>query len=102
METGYRGSISIYVGAKLMALALPDRQAEWRYAAITTLPMTSVEEDGVPYALITACEAPMWKEKAGFILPPPQGVPMGDAYELTLIPFAGTSGRIAAFPVVKE
>lgn len=40
----------------------------------------------------------MWKEKAGFILPPPQGVPMGAAYELTLIPYAGTDGRIAAFP----
>lgn len=102
METGYRGSASIYVGAKLMALALPDHQAEWRYAAVTTLPMTSVEENGVPYALITACEAPMWKEKAGFILPPPQGMPMGAAYELTLIPAAGTDGRIAAFPCVRD
>ena len=102
METGYRGSMSIYVGAKLMALALPDHQAEWRYAVVTALPMTSVEENGVPYALITACEAPVWKERKGFILPPPQGVPMGAAYELTLIPAAGTDGRIAAFPCVRE
>ena len=49
-------------------------------------------------ALLTACEAPQWKEKAGFILPPPQGVAAGQAYELTLLPFAGTEGRIAAFP----
>ena len=58
--------------------------------------------DGAPYALAAACEAPMWKEKAGFILPPPQGVPAGPAYELTLIPFAGTGGRIASFPCVVE
>lgn len=38
--------------------------------------MTPVEENGEPFALLAACEAPMWKEKAGFILPPPQGVPM--------------------------
>ncbi len=102
VETGYRGSASIYVGAKLMALALPEKDMAWRYAIIRSLPVTSVEENGVPYALITACEAPEWQQKKGFILPPPQGVPMGDAYELTLIPFAGTAGRIAAFPVVKE
>jgi len=102
IETGYRGSASIFVGAKLMALALPENDMAWRYAVIRSLPLTSVEEDGVPYALLTACEAHGWQQKSGFILPPPQGVPMGDAYELTLIPFAGTSGRIAAFPVVKE
>lgn len=102
LEMGYRGSASIYAGARLMALALPDVNAEWRYALLSSLPVTSVEENGMPYALITACEAPMWKEKAGFILPPPQGVPMGAAYELTLIPCAGTDGRIAAFPCVME
>ena len=102
METGYRGSASIYVGPQLMALALPDAGAGWRYAAVKSLPITSVEDGGVPYALITACEAPGWKEKAGFILPPPQDVPAGPAYELTLIPAAGTDGRIAAFPCVRE
>jgi len=102
VETGYRGSASIYVGAQLMALALPEKDMAWRYAMIRSLPVTSVEEDGVPYALITACEAPEWQQRKGFILPPPQSVAMGDAYELTLIPFAGTAGRIAAFPVVKE
>lgn len=102
VETGYRGSASIYVGAQLMALALPETDMAWRYAILRSLPVTSVEENGVPYALITACEALGWGEKGGFILPPPQGVPMGDAYELTLIPFAGTAGRIAAFPVVRD
>ena len=89
LETGYRGSVSLYVGARLMALALPDENVAWRYAIHSGNPITPVEEDGVPYALAAACEAPMWKEKAGFILPPPQGVPAGPAYELTLIPFAG-------------
>ena len=98
LETGYRGSVSVYVGGTLMALALPDKTAAWRYAVVSGAPMTPVEENGEPFALLAACEAPMWKEKAGFILPPPQGVPMGAAYELTLIPYAGTDGRIAAFP----
>ena len=98
LETGYRGSVSLYVGARLMALALPDENVAWRYAIHSGNPITPVEEDGVPYA----CEAPMWREKAGFILPPPQGVPAGPAYELTLIPFAGTGGRIASFPCVVE
>ena len=102
VESGYRGSASIYVGAQLMALALPGKDTEWRYAVIRSIPLTSVEENGVPYALLTACEAPAWQQKGGFILPPPQGVPMDDAYELTLIPFAGTDGRIAAFPCVQE
>jgi len=31
-------------------------------------------------------------------MPPPQRVAMGQAYELTLIPYAGAEGRIAAFP----
>lgn len=102
LETGYRGSVSLYVGARLMALALPDENVAWRYALHSGTPVTPVEEDGVPYALAAACEAPMWKEKGGFILPPPQGVPAGPAYELTLIPFAGTGGRIASFPCVVE
>ena len=29
---------------------------------------------------------------------PPQGVPLGEMYELTLLPYAETLGRIAAFP----
>ena len=94
--------MSLYVGARLMALALPDENVAWRYAIHSGNPITPVEEDGVPYALAAACEAPMWREKAGFILPPPQGVPAGPAYELTLIPFAGTGGRIASFPCVVE
>lgn len=102
METGYRGSASVYVGAQLMALAVPDDGASWRYAVLRSLPVTQMEDDGAPYALLTACEAPAWREKAGFITPPPQDVPMGPAYELTLIPFAGTDGRIAAFPCVRE
>lgn len=102
LETGYRGSVSVYVGAQLMALSLPDAGVAWRYAVRPSSPLTPVEEGGVPYALVAACEAPMWKEKSGFILPPPQGVPAGAAYELTLIPYVGTGGRIASFPCAVE
>ena len=102
LETGYRGSVSVYVGAQLMALSLPDAGVAWRYAVRPSSPLTPVEEGGMPYALVAACEAPMWKEKSGFILPPPQGVPAGAAYELTLIPYAGTGGRIASFPCAVE
>ena len=63
---------------------------------------TPVEENGQPFALMTAGEAPGWQTKAGFILPPPQGAPLGPAYELTLVPAAGVDGRIAAFPCATE
>ncbi|MEG0741400.1 MAG: glycoside hydrolase family 127 protein [Clostridia bacterium] len=96
LELGYRGCASVYCGGTLMALALPNPQAAWRYALVTDLPMTLAEETA--QVQVAASEAPEWQEKAGFILPPPQGVPMGAAYELTLIPYAGTNGRIAAFP----
>ena len=102
LEMGYHGSASVFVGNTLMALALPDASASWRYALLTSMVMTPVCGDDMPQVLLAACDAPMWKEKAGFILPPPQGVPMGAAYELTLIPCAGTDGRIAAFPCVLE
>lgn len=98
LETGYRGSASVFCGGTLMALSLPDRDAAWRYAILTGMAFSQTEEDGRPFALAAACDAPMWREKGGFILPPPQGVPMATAYELTLIPYAGTDGRIAAFP----
>ena len=102
LETGYRGSASIYVGAQLMSLALPDEASAWRYAVMPGHPLTAAEENGEAHALVAACDAPMWGEKGGFILPPPQGVPMAAAYELTLIPFAGGKGRVAAFPCVRE
>ena len=102
VETGYRGSASIYVGARLMALSLPKPEFEWRYALLRSAALSYVQEHGVPYVLAAACEAPMWEQRNGFIQPPPDGVPMDDAYELTLIPFAGTTGRIAAFPCVQE
>lgn len=101
-ETGYRGSASVYVGARLMALPLPKAGDEWRYALLRSVPLTTAEEDGQPRVLAAACAAPGWKEKAGFVLPPPQDTPPGAAYELTLLPAAGTDGRIAAFPCVQE
>lgn len=101
LETGYRGSASVFCGPSLMALALPEDTMAWQYALAPDAPMSLSEEAGQPLALVTACEAPGWREKAGFIMPPPQNTPMGPAYELTLIPYAGTGGRIAAFPCVR-
>lgn len=102
VETGFHGSASVYVGARLMALPLPEAGDEWRYALLRSLPLSAVEENGQPRALVTACAAPNWREKAGFVLPPPQDTAPGAAYELTLLPAAGTGGRIAAFPCVRE
>lgn len=102
VQTGYRGSVSVYAGAQLLALPLPTDDCAWRYALICSGNRTPVEENGQPFALMTACEAPGWQTKAGFILPPPQGAPLGPAYELTLVPAAGVDGRIAAFPCATE
>lgn len=101
MESGYRGSQSVFCGGTLMALPLPEKGMEWRYALLPGEGATLSEEDGTLSVLATACEAPQWKEKNGFILPPPQDCAAGPAYRLTLIPFAGCGGRIAAFPCVR-
>ena len=101
LETGYRGSLSVFCGSTLMALPLPGAEMEWRYALVSGESVTVSEEDGELNVLVTACEAPLWKEKKGFILPPPQNCQMGPAYRLTLIPYAGCGGRIAAFPCVR-
>jgi hypothetical protein len=83
-----------------MALSLPNPQAGWQYALLSDTPLTPGEEGGSLRVFATACDAPAWQLKAGFITPPPQNTPPGPQYELTLLPFAGTTGRIAAFPRV--
>ena len=54
--------------------------------------------DGKPSVRIDACVAPSWTVKNGRIPSPPQGLHMGDAYELTLLPYRNTVGRVAVFP----
>ena len=98
LEKGYRSSVSVWCGNQLMAFSLPESSMEWRYAIVEGMGMTPVQQGKDPQVMLAACAAPEWKEKGGFIMPPPQRVPMGQAYELTLIPFAGAEGRIAAFP----
>ncbi|MBP3649738.1 MAG: glycoside hydrolase family 127 protein [Clostridia bacterium] len=98
MEKGYRNSVSVWCGNELMAFPLPKSSVEWRYAIVDGLQMTPDQHGNDPRVMLAACAAPEWKEKGGFIMPPPQRVPMGQAYELTLIPYAGAQGRIAAFP----
>lgn len=99
LEKGYRSSVSVWCGNQLMAFPLPKSGMEWRYAIVEGARLNAQQEGEEPRVTLAACAAPEWKEKAGFILPPPQRVPMGPAYELTLIPYAGSAGRIAAFPM---
>ncbi|MEA5015834.1 MAG: glycoside hydrolase family 127 protein [Candidatus Limiplasma sp.] len=98
LETGYRGSVSVFCGPTLMALSLPDEEAAWQYALTADTPLAPSEEEGSLCVFAHACDAPGWQAKEGFIPPPPQNISDGPRYELTLLPFAGTTGRIAAFP----
>ncbi len=98
LEAGYRGSASVLCGPTLLCLPLPDEGAGWQFALVDGAPLTALEEEGGLTVLAVATDAPTWREKSGFITPPPQGISAGMEYELTLIPFGGTQGRIAAFP----
>ena len=98
VETGFRGSASVYYGALLMALPLPDTDAAWQYALDDANVLTVTWANERPHVHVDACDAPTWTAKGDTIQPPPQGLPMGEAYELTLLPYADTQGRIAAFP----
>ena len=102
LETGFRGSASVMVGNRLMALSLPESDMAWQYALNPALPMTASLENGQASVLVAASEAEQWQERGGFILPPPQNVTAGPAYQLTLMPYADCDGRIAAFPCVRE
>lgn len=98
LEAGYRGSVSVLCGDTLLALPLPDSDVTWQYALVENTLLTPSEENGQLQVYATATDAPGWKAKSGFITPPPQGLAVGTEYELTLLPFAGTAGRIGAFP----
>ena len=102
LETGFRGSASVLVGNHLMALSLPEDDMAWQYALNPSIPMTASEENGEACVLVAASVAESWQAKDGFILPPPQNVTAGPAYQLTLLPYADCDGRIAAFPCVRE
>lgn len=103
-ETGYRGSQSVFCGPFLMALSLPNQEAAWQYALVgaegdgAAASLIPDERDGLPLVYARACDAIGWQSRDGFITPPPQGLPITAEYELTLLPYAGTAGRIAAFP----
>ncbi len=98
LEVGYRGAVSVLCGPLLMALSLPGPDAGWQYALVGDTPLTPSEENEDLCVFANACDAPSWRAKGGFVTVPPQNVPLGPEYELTLLPFAGTAGRIAAFP----
>lgn len=98
LEAGYHGSASALCGPTLLSLPLPDESASWQYAFVPNTPLNALEQGGELRVLAIATDAPAWQEKNGFITPPPQGLPVGMEYQLTLIPFGGTGGRIAVFP----
>ncbi|MDD3410669.1 MAG: glycoside hydrolase family 127 protein, partial [Eubacteriales bacterium] len=98
VETGFRGSASVFCGPVLMALPLPETNAAWQYALDSGVMPKLEIADGRPLARVDACDAMDWTARQGVIAPPPQGMRMGAGYELTLLPYAETAGRIAAFP----
>ena len=98
MENGFRGSVSVHCGPYLMALPLPDAAAAWQYALDEESEASATWENGRPLAHVNACDAASWQARGGKMAPPPQGCGLGEAYELTLLPYADTLGRVAAFP----
>ena len=98
-EAGFRGSASVYCGPMLMALPLPDASAAWQYALDDNAVPRVEWIQGRPRVRVEACIAQNWAARGGRIPPPPQGLDMGEGYELTLLPYADTLGRIAAFPL---
>ena len=85
-----------------MALPLPDAQAGWQYALDEETALDITWENDRPRVHVSACEAPEWEARGGSMQPPTQGLGMGEAYELTLLPYADTLGRIAAFPQARR
>ena len=98
LKSGHRGSVSVFYRAMLMALPLPEADAAWQYALDENAKPSAVYEDGKLSVKIDACVASSWTVKDGRIPSPPQGLTMGDAYELTLLPYGDTVGRVAVFP----
>lgn len=98
MKTGHRGSVSVFYRAMLMALPLPKADAAWQYALDERAKPSVVWTEGRPNLKIDACVVPSWTVKDGRIPSPPQGLRMGDAYELTLLPYGDTVGRVSVFP----
>lgn len=82
-----------------MALSLPEANASWQFALLSDTQLTPVEENGKLCVLAAATDAPAWRSKSGFVMPPPQGTIGGAQYQLTLMRFAKTTGRIAQFPL---
>ncbi len=98
LKTGHRGSVSLFYRSLLMALPLPEADAAWQYALDEQAKPLVGWTDKTPGVKIDACVAPTWTVKDGHIPSPPQGLRMGDAYELTLLPYRDTVGRVAVFP----
>ncbi len=97
-KTGHRNATSLFYRSRLMALPLPEADDAWQYALSDSFKPVLSMVDGAPSVRVEACSAPGWTVKDGRIPSPPQGLRMGDAYELTLLPYSDTVGRVAIFP----
>ncbi len=98
LKPGHRGSVSVFYRSLLMALPLPEADAAWQYALDERAKPDVFFAEGKPRVRVDACLAPSWTVKDGRIPSPPQGLRMGDPYELTLLPYPETEGRVAVFP----
>lgn len=101
LRAGYRGSVSVVCGPTLLALSLPREGAAWQYALAGGTPLSPGEEDAGLCVYAIATDAPGWVAREGFVTPPPRGLSTQQEYELTLLPYSGTGGRIAAFPLAE-
>ena len=97
-KSGHRGSVSVFYRSTLLALPLPEPDAAWQYALDERAKPSAVWDEDKLSVKIDACVAPSWTVKNGRIPSPPQGLRMGDPYELTLLPYRDTVGRVAVFP----
>lgn len=99
LEAGYRGSVSVLCGPTLMTLPIPEAGAGYQYALVDGTPLTPEEDEaGRLCVYANATDAPEWVARDGFITPVPRDVQEGAQYKLKLMPFSGTTGRVAQFP----
>lgn len=98
LETGYRGSLSVFCGGTLMALPLPGPEMEWRYALVSGENVTVSEEGGELNVLVTACEAPCGRKERFYPAAAPE-LPDGPRLPADADPLRGLRRTHRRFPL---